>query len=437
MALGKGVVLALLLGAEGARVTRHNSESTNSWRPKLLPGRIAVKRPAFLMLDEEKNRVVISQFGFASKGNTTGLPLPAASSIAEISLDTLKTQVSAGELSGSIDNNPLVVRTTEGLLWPNILSKTPAGYGDYLVVPDGFLPPGKRDGEVYLVDTAGSVAPITRSEPRVFYHEVEWHDFNGDGLLDILTARVKLTGRFSIKFSGEMVWLENPGKDKMYGTVWTEHSVTSGPDVVFKSVPYALLDGGLAVFATEFFNPNGPRLTVNFIDKNGVKESTRLIDDTIGKPFAVDIVDLDGDGVDELLVTNHQSNGEEPKPAVYAFEVPWANLKNGQYTRHTLCYGIAENVDDTSFVGAPGFAHGFYPRAGMTGPKWVFAAGDGSYDVWILKPKAGRFQYEAETIWIGGTTGQILEHDYDGDGILDLLIPDNDFWKLHVITFEQ
>merc|ERR1712194_783048 len=140
--------------------------------------------------------------------------------------------------------------------------------------------------------------------------------------------------------------------------------------------------------------------------------------------------------VDQLLVTNHQGPNDEILPAIFCYEVEWNNLENGRFQRHTLTYGPSENKDDSPGVGAPGFAHGFYPQVGMTGPKWVFAAGDGSFDVWILKPKAGRFQYDTIIIDINGTTGQILDHDFDGDGIMDLLIPDNDFWKLHVITFE-
>jgi len=426
------LLASLLIGAEGVRHWS-NSTSTRDWNPKLLPGQIDVKRPAFLFLDEMKDRVLISQFGFNTKPDTWNpIRLPAQSSISYVPLPMLKQQVSAGRLSGDLKDDYLVVNTNSPLLWPNVLSYTPAEYGEqYIVVPDGFLPPGKENGEMYFCTQAGQCNKITASPDKTFYHEVEWIDFDGDGLKDILTARCKKIGFFSIRFEGEMLWLKNPGSSGFASSVWQETSIVAGPDVIFKSKPYK---GGHAVFTTEFFQTVA--LRVHFLDANGVQTSVKVIDDNMGKPFAVDIVDLDDDGVDELIATNHQGPNDEILPAIFAYEVEWNNLENGAYPRHALTYGPSENKVDNVGVGAPGFAHGFYPRVGMTGPKWVFAAGDGSFDVWILKPKAGRFQYDTIIIDINGTTGQILDHDFDGDGIMDLLIPDNDFWKLHVITFE-
>merc|ERR1719384_102543 len=343
--------------------------------------------------------------------------------------------ISNRALSGRLDRKNLFVNRYSPLKWPNVLSRVPEGYGDFIVVPDGFLPPGKSDGDLFLARPDGSTHRFSKSKKGTFYHEVEWHDFNGDGLLDILTLRCTKTGSvFSgFEFSGEMVWLVNPGKSQMDKVIWEEHVITAGPDVIFKSKPYK---DGLAVFTTEFFNPTGPKLSVHFITKQGEYISSRTIDDNLGKPFAVDITDLDGDGKAELLVTNHQGPDDEILPAIYAYEVDWSNLEGGAYPRHTLTYGPSENKVNSRGVGAPGFAHSFYPKQGMSGPPYIFCAGDGAYDVWILRPTGGKFEYETEIIDIYGTTGQILAHDFDGDGIMDLLVPDNDYWKLKVITFE-
>jgi len=433
MAKAAKLLVALVLGADALRKHRGKADvNTTSMRPVLLPGQIEVKRPAFLMLDGEKNRVVVSQFGFSTKPDTFNpIRLPAQSSVTGLSLKTLSDQVAARRLSGGLRSSDQIVNTNQALRWPNKLDRAP--YGDFIVVPDGFLVPGKRSGEVFLARPDGSVFPITETAPSIFYHEVEWIDFDGDGLLDILTARCKLSGLFKISFEGEMVWLKNPGLDKMDKQVWQETSITKGPDVIFKSSPYK---GGYAIFCTEFFNMAGPRLTVHFTNSAGVLQSTRVIDDTLGKPFAVHLEDVDGDGTKELLVTNHQGPDDEILPAVFAYEVDWNNLESGAYPRHTLTYGPSENKVTNTGVGAPGFARTFYPRTGMTGPKWIYAAGDGAFDVWILKPTGRRFEYETTLIDINGTTGEILAHDFDGDGIMDLLIPDNDYWKLHVITFE-
>lgn len=436
------VAMTLLLGSEAARVQRRSKDPTTTkvWEPKLLPGKIEVLRPAFLMLDEEKKQVLVSQFGRLTKPDQWWNPFPliGPAEISSISLSKLKSEVASGRMGAKLGASDRFVDREESLKWPNKLSRVPPGYGDFIVVPDGFIVPGQEDGNLFLARADGTIHAVNERKAMTFYHEVEWHDFNGDGLLDILTVRcTKLGGLPPWKFTGEMVWFENPGKAQMDQVKWTERKIVDGPDVIFKSRPY---NGGLAVFSTEFFNQQGPRLTVYLLKPDGTMYDSRIIDTDqggMGKPFAVDIVDLDDDGVEELLVTNHQGPDDEVLPAVFAYEVNWNDLVKGEYPRHTLTYGPSENKVNTRGVGAPGFAHGFYPAAGMSGPKYIYAAGDGAFDVWILQPKAGkRFEYETKIIDINGTTGEILRYDFDGDGIQDLLVPDNDFWGLHVVTFE-
>ena len=65
-----------------------------------------------------------------------------------------------------------------------------------IVVPDGFLVPGKSDGGVYIVRMDGenltqTVDTIKISAPKsgYFYHMGYWVDLNGDGRKDFITAR--------------------------------------------------------------------------------------------------------------------------------------------------------------------------------------------------------------------------------------------------------
>jgi len=322
--------------------------------------------------------------------------------------------------------------------WPNKLARLPEEFGDYIVIPDGFLVPvkGKRNGNLLLADKNGKLHRITEDEKNVFYHEVEFFDFNGDGLKDILTSRVRIVGRFpwNQKWTGDLIWYENPGKARIT-ELWPKHYITEGPDVIFRKVKYG---SGYAIFTTEFF-AEVKKLSVQFVTKDGVLTGSRVIDANMGKPFGIELADLDGDGVDELLFTNHQDQEDAIKAAVYAYEIP-ADLQNGDFTRHTLAQGISELKVDTSGAGSPGFPIPFYPKVSETcGPMHIMVAGDGSYDVWYLRPKVGgkRFEYESTLLDIGGTTGEMLLHDFNGDGINDILIPDNDFWKLHVITFDR
>jgi len=293
----------------------------------------------------------------------------------------------------------------------------------------------KSDGNIFLAGANGRLNRITPKITGAFYHEVEWHDFNGDGLKDILTVRVNKIGFVPGNYDeGEMLWLENPGLDKFTAGEWKTHIITKGPDVIFKTTPY---QGGLAIFCTEFFRDD-PRISVRLLNNRGQQTASRIIDDNLGLPFAVNLADLDGDGTYELLATNHQDEQTEIKAAIFGYEIPWNDLINGQYPRHTLVYHPSTIKRPSSGVGAPGFAYAFYPKKGMTGPRHVVAAGDGNFDVWYLKPTGrGRFDYETQIIDFEGTTGELLLHDFDDDGIMDILVPDNDEWGLHGITFRE
>jgi len=419
------------LSVEGMRSRRSTANSTGSdWKAVLVPGKIDIKRPAFLMLD--KGDIVISQFGRAKPTDKGGfINLPAASQISKVPIDFFAEQMKGRSLSGTIGDEAFWV-TAKEMLWPNKLARVPEEYGDYIVVPDGFLPPGKSNGNMYLADASGSLHRISPEEKGAFYHEVEWHDFNGDGLKDMLTARVVKSGFFVPKFTGNLMWYENPGVDKITG-LWKQHIITTGPDVIFRQKPYG---DGFAVYTTEFFG-KVPRLSVQFINKQGVKTGARIIDDNMGKPFGIEINDINGDGIDDLLVTNHQNNEEdEIKAAIYAYEIP-EDLATGDFKRHTLAYDLSQIKEQTPGVGSPGFAMGFHPKKDMTGAKHIVCAGDGSFDVWYLRPTGKPWDWEASVIDIGGTTGEMLLHDFDGDGVQDVLVPDNDLFKLHMITFEQ
>jgi hypothetical protein len=92
--------------------------------------------------------------------------------------------------------------------------------------------PGKNNGGVYVVsmndsDITKSIETFQISSKKngYFYHMGKWVDLNGDGRKDFLTARsnAKVDG-------GELVWFEHPAEG-LTQTPWTEHVVTSGPDI--------------------------------------------------------------------------------------------------------------------------------------------------------------------------------------------------------------
>jgi len=442
----KAVALALgsaCLGVNGARVRRTaktNTSSSGSHRAVIVPGKIEVNRPAFLFYDDKRDELLISSFGNTNRASDfIQWPLPAYSSVLKLPGSDFVEAFQARYFKGDHGREIQWVREQgrPELQWPNKLSRVPEEYGDYIVLPDGFLVPLKSDGNLFLADPAGRIHCITDNAPNKFYHEVEWHDFNGDGLKDILTARVNKNGLLPGDYDeGDLLWLENPGPAG-FEREWTSHLIAKGPDVIFKSVPYK---GGLAVFCTEFFRTNAPhsdpRISVSLLNNRGEQTAYRIIDDNLGLPFAMNLADLDGDGQKEIVASNHQDDETEIKSAVFAYEVPWDDLINGEYNRHTLIYHPSLLKRASAGAGSPGFAYAFYPEEGMTGPKHIVCAGDGSFDVWYMWP-TGRFQYDYQILDFPGTTGELLLKDWDNDGMMDILVPDNDEWALYGITFEK
>lgn len=442
----KAVAVSLCLaclGVDGARVrtrAKKTNSSSGSHRAVIVDGKLELIRPAFLFYDDSKDEVLISSFGKTNKASDPfQWPLPAYSSILKLPGSQFVEMFQNRAFEGNFRSEIQWVRERgfPELQWPNKLSRVPEEYGDFIVVPDGFLVPLKSDGNIFLADKSGELYRITDNSPNRFYHEVEWHDFNGDGLKDILTVRVNKNGFLPGDYDeGDLMWLQNPGP-AAFVREWTPHLIAKGPDVIFKSVPYK---GGLAVFCTEFFRTKAPhddpRISVSLLNNRGEQTAYRVIDDNLGLPFAANLDDLDGDGQKELIVSNHQDDETEIKAAVFAYEVPWDDLINGEFKRHTLIYHPSTIKRPASGVGSPGFAYAFYPEEGMTGPKHIVCAGDGSFDVWYMWP-TGRFTYDYQILDFPGTTGELLLRDWNADGVMDILIPDNDEWALYGITFER
>jgi hypothetical protein len=150
----------------------------------------------------------------------------------------------------------------------------------------------------------------------------------------------------------------------------------------------------------------------------------------------VRIEDLMGDGKLQLLVTNHDSKEEVAR--VVAYEIP-ENLLDGTFAKHVLASGFKTKFAITPGAASPGFAYGFYPRANSEGPKHILLEGDGSHEVYLLSPVQGqRLAYETRMVTdIGGTVGALLINDFDGDGITDVLIANNDENEISSFTFTE
>jgi hypothetical protein len=120
---------------------------------------------------------------------------------------------------------------------PNNSKKVPDDVFDgelVVLVPDGFVIWGHRDGGVYLlvqdkedITKTTKTVKLTKHISDKFYHTGHWIDMNQDGRKDLLIARADSKRRTN---GGELVWLEHPAEGALDGE-WVEHVICNGPDV--------------------------------------------------------------------------------------------------------------------------------------------------------------------------------------------------------------
>ena len=147
-------------------------------------------------------------------------------------------------------------------------------------------------------------------------------------------------------------------------------------------------------------------------DAHNIRSAT--ISEGRGRPFGIELVDLDLDGKLDVLATNHQKDNcefeETISGAVYAIAQPAGDLFADAWTTTVLFDGI---FPQPSVAGAPvsrlapGKAKAFYPsRAQEADPSTrpcIVVGGDEAGKVWILTPVegpvTGDLEYEDHVIF--------------------------------------
>jgi hypothetical protein len=392
-------------------------------------------------------------------------------------------------------------------VWPNESDVVPPGVLPFnaVVVPGGFLatPKAGRFTLVnvddparpeYVVARAGTAKPdcsggVVRNE-QWFYHQALFHDMDGDGLKDIITARANLMPfLYRCPFVGELIYFRNPGKNLKPDVPWEVVVLSglpdnrNGPEV---NLDLADLDGdGVPeIIATHFLTsdhvtvfgaPAGGRWQDwNQAAGRPLRRATVMTGQ--GRPFAVEAVDLNGDGRLEILTSNHQGDGcfavtNDAIPGrVLALEQPASGrIFDEPWTTHVLKDNIRPNPTVPVPARGPGRlapnrAVAFWPIRWLEGrvKPWILVGGDEASRVWILKPASQRrddWDYASHTVFDindhygPGTTQAIRTEDPRGEvvstiggvawrydrpgawGFAEIYVPVFEARQVHVFTF--
>ncbi len=370
---------------------------------------IKVNHPAFLHYTENSKtntpEIFVSSFGLTGQDHVSRI----------------------ADLRGGLSNQSIQVENLiPKLLWPNEIVEAPESlFGSgYLIIAEGFLVPFKGNGAVELYDIAKKeLRPLTKLKKGYWYHRVEFWDYNQDGRLDIIAARAK-KGMMGGD-DAELVALIAPA-DPFFGD-WKEEVILKGPDVFFRLVDFDH-DSQFEVISAEFL---AKKLTYYFKDSQG-QWRENVIDNSIGSLFDLQIADVNADGHNDLLVTNHVSDASA---GVFTYEIP-ANPKEQAWRKHILYQGF---VTSASGVGqaSPGVARIYYPTKNHKEKPYIIVSGDGTESAHLLSPNSQSnldWNYSEETILkTKGMVGQLAVGDADQNGINEIYIPEYDQNRIKVL----
>lgn len=402
----------------------------------------------------------------------------------------LVLQVGGLKAATSTGASALNVTTVDGdAVWPNQADWMPSSSGfefnNAVLGASGFFAavpgyPSKATGTVdlYLGHNSSSKkcksfscsdgpsgydkVQLSVDKTDYFYHKSVLIDCNSDGLLDVMAARVNVPTDGSPPTSELVCMLQPspaaaaaaqlkdvpaPSAGSAVEGAWPEVVLyTNGPDVSFVLVDLDG-DGASQVVASEYFV--NQRLALYSCDSSGNQWATCagganvtlvVIDDSEGGMFNVEWVDLNGDGVLDILAS---SQGDHGSGRVLAYLQPSPSLAGAWRTEPWPKYVLADGYKPTMAIipgrGSPGTATPFAPPPstaadaaadGAVRPWIAVSADDGGWVDVLVPPSTDNSDPDQEWVYAKsrvlnstGTVGTVACGDVDGDGVAELFVP--------------
>ena len=214
--------------------------------------------------------------------------------------------------------------------WPNYSVRLPYELGGF----DGILQTSGYGGygyggeagqlEVYNNEEGNEAGPWNiatkptgHNDSDRSYHWAIFKDVNDDGLLDVMTARFHLG--LNGHANSQLVWLQNPGNltpnnaNNEWSSPWECHVIyEGGPDVYFENRVFTKLDGSKydVIMGAEHWSQ---QLSLYYVEDqpaawdlgttNGSEIKKLVLDKYNGTPYEANFMDLNNDGVEEIVVS--------------------------------------------------------------------------------------------------------------------------------------
>lgn len=335
---------------------------------------------------------------------------------------------------------------TNGYLipFPNRVEALPLGTIDRQPAYVWYITAGDLDrasdtgGGIYVIDLTRELwrpVPIVK-DPKGKYTHVFWGDMDVDGRKDCVTVRETTT-------SAQLVWLKHPEGSGQWNEVHAISNTSVGGSV-FKVLPMrkeknkvqnlifvaGKTTTALTVFWTE--DPDNDWTQLDRIHNRRIDSSEQFVD--------VNTIDLNGDGVPDILATVSALAGKPGK--LVAYELPKTRrYLTAKWRKHVLMEWpstASATFKSISPSHAIAFKVGSSERTRQK--KRLLVSGGSDKKVYVLVPVSWShviWRYTLITIFEGTTTigrPEVKNVDGDGLGTPEIFIPTGN--RLYVMRYD-